>query len=127
MKQNAVIKTRKQKAVEKAVLMSKQLVIDYDGGGEGFTVNVAAFVPKAALKKPMPKLALTMDVADDKIRCVSGSVAELAELHMQIAKWLLENEATLQMKVLEEQKAWLDLHQTYQQAQLTRLSKLQVV
>jgi len=124
MRTNATIKTKAQKRVEKAILLNRQMKIDFP---QPFTINVSAFVPKAELKKPMPKVAVTIDVADDKIRCVSGSVDELAELYLSIAKFILDNKQELQTKVVEEQRTWMELHMRYQEAQLINNSTLKAI
>jgi hypothetical protein len=114
MRQSAHIKLRAGKKTEKAILISKQLSIDFP---EPFSVQVSAFVPKAELKKPMPKLAVTLDVADDKVRLVSGSVEDLINFHLNIAQFLTENQEALENAVNKESERWLELQQSFLIAQ----------
>lgn len=123
MKQSAHIKFRSIKTSEKAILISKQLKIDFP---DPFTIKVSAFVPKADIKKPMPKLAVTVDVADDKVRFVSGSVEELIDFHLNVAQWLNENKNALEDAVSREATAWVELQQAFlvskQQIKLRKVS-----
>lgn len=126
MKQNAVIKNRKTKAVEKAILITKQLSIDFP---EPFSVQVTAFVPKANVKAPMPKLAVTINLADDMIRPVSGSVKDLQDFFLGIAQFLAENEVKLEEAIRAEGAAWLKLQEAYLAARNAQMfgHKLQAV
>lgn len=114
MKGNASFKFKKAQLGEKAVLISKQIQIDFP---EPFTIHVSAFIPKAELKKPMPKLAITTNVADDKIRMVAGKVEELIDYHIKVAQWLDENKEVLTAALEKESEKWLELQNAYHMAQ----------
>lgn len=103
---NADIKFKKPSRVEKAVLISSQLKIDFDE----FDVRFTAYVPKADIRKPKPKVAVTLDVASDKIRAVSGSVDDLIDLFGGIAVWLSDNRKLLNDTVEKEANIWLQKH-----------------
>lgn len=94
--------------VEKAILIHKQLRFDYDldGGKQPMNMSVSVFVPKAKRGKPCPKIALTIDSGWAKLRSVSGDTRDLINLHLRIAAFLEENEATLERILKEEQEKW---------------------
>ena len=94
--------------VEKALLMHKQLKLDLD-----FDIQVSAFVPKANLKKPMPKVAVTIDCAFDKMRLVSGKPEDLRDMFGEIAFWINENLDKLNEVMEKEQNAWLEIQKRF--------------
>jgi hypothetical protein len=107
-RQKADIKIKKPSRSEKAILMSKQYKIDFNGQ-DSFSIQASAYVPKANANKQMPKIAVTIDVGYDLIRTVSGDIDDLINFYGGVAVWLDENRDTLQNAVDKEQRIWLKM------------------
>lgn len=107
-RQRADIKIKKPSRSEKAILMSKQYKIDFNGE-DSFSIQASAYVPKANANKPMPKIAVTIDVAYDSIRTIAGDIDDLIDFYGGIAYWLEENRESLQNAAHKEQQIWLKM------------------
>lgn len=105
-KQSAVIKHRKNKIVEKSVLLNQAIQLKMD-----FGINVSAWVPRALANKPMPQVSLTMNVSMDDLRLNTNTTEELIDALMEIVVFLSKNKNTLNTAVQEQQQRWMELAQ----------------
>ena len=82
-KQSAVISTKKNRIIEKSILMSKvvQLKLDFD-------IQVSAWVPRAVANKPMPQVSLTMNVSFNDLRLNTDKTEDLIDALMEIVAFL---------------------------------------
>lgn len=116
MNQNASIRFKKTKPVEKAVLISSQIEIEAMSGSDSFKALIALFVPKANVKEKMPKLAQKIQVGNDFVRPVTNSAEEMIDFHLKIAAFIKENAEKINLAIEKEQRAWLDMQNAYLEA-----------
>lgn len=116
MNQNASIRLKKTKPVEKAILINKAIDIDPMSGGERFKALCTLFVPKANVREKMPKLAFKMQVADDFVRPVTNSAEDMRDFLLELAAFVDENKENINSALEKEQEAWLDMQNAYIEA-----------
>ena len=107
-KQGAVIKHKKNKVVEKSMLLSKSVQLKLD-----FDLHVSAWVPSAKLNKPMPQVNLTMNVSYDDIRLGCNTAEELIDGLMEVVAFLEKNKEILNNTAKTEQQKWIELCQIH--------------
>lgn len=110
MKQSATIRTRKQSKSQKAILLNHRGLIE---DAEQFVITFTAFVPKADLRFPMPKAALSITVGDDVVRFVSSSTDNIEDILRDTLEWWMNAKSDITAKVIEEQKSWLEKQSDY--------------
>lgn len=103
-KQGAVIKHKRNKIVEKSILLSKSIQLKLD-----FDLQVSAWIPSAKINKPMPQVNLTMNVSYDDIRIGCNTTEELIDGLMEMVAFLEKNKDVLNNTVKTEQQKWIDL------------------
>jgi len=113
MKQNATIKTKKRSFSQKSILLNFEVRVDYP---RFFTIKCALYVPKADLKKPMPKGALSITTGDDGVKIVSGTACDIADALGELYNFIREHEDEIQAKIEEEQTEWLRLQKEYMES-----------
>lgn len=86
MKSSATIRFKKNNVVEKVYLNSKQIALE----NEKFSFKATCFIPKADLKKPQPKMCLTIDISDDKARLVSAYPEDILNALIDLTSWFQE-------------------------------------
>jgi hypothetical protein len=103
-KQSALISHKRNKIVEKSILLSKviQLKLDFD-------MKVSCWVPRAQANKPMPQVNLTFSVSYDDIRLGCNDTQEIIDAMVEIVAFLSKNMEVLDANVAEQQDKWLKL------------------
>lgn len=103
-KQKAEIVHKRQKLVEKSIMMNKtvQLKLDFD-------LSVTAWVPSAKVNKPMPQVNLTLNVSYNDVRLGTDTAEELIDGLMEIVSFLDKNKEALNNSARSEQAKWLEL------------------
>lgn len=109
LRENATIKRYVVKKNEKAILLPKKIMLG------DFSFHITVFVPKAELKKPKPKVALTLDVGDSSCRFVSDSVDALIESQAEIILLLENNKESIEKAVQTESDKWFEKQQSEQE------------
>lgn len=103
-KQGAVIKHKRNKIVEKSILLSKSIQLKLD-----FDLKVSAWIPAAKVNKPMPQVNLTLNVSYDDIRLGCNTTEELIDGLMEMVAFLEKNKGVLNDTVKTEQQKWIEL------------------
>ena len=85
-KQSALISHKKNKVVEKSILLSKTIQLKLD-----FDMKVSCWVPRAQANKPMPQVNLTFSVAYDDIRLGCNDTQEIIDAMVEIVAFLSKN------------------------------------
>ncbi len=96
MKQETI---EKSKIVEKVFFNSKKISLE----NEKFSLKATVFVPKADLKKPQPKVCLTIDICNNKVRLVSAHPEDIVNALIDIKCWYEEIMNNAQL-VLEKER-----------------------
>jgi hypothetical protein len=107
-KQNAIVQTKANKKVEKAILLSKTIPVK-----EGFTAKASVFVPRAEKNKPAPCVSLSFDIGYDTTRIVAPDVESLKEVFYNMIGFIDQNQHSIEQSLIKERSRWLDLQQEH--------------
>ncbi len=118
LRETAIIKKQNVKKSEKAIMLPKVISL-----GE-FSFHATVFVPKADIKKPKPKIALTLDVNGERPRFVGENVKDIIKSIAEIILLLDENEEHIEKAVEEQSDLWIKKQQAeHERLQIERKNR----
>lgn len=106
----------KSKIVEKVFFNSKKISLE----NEKFSLKATVFVPKADLKKPQPKVCLTIDICNNKVRLVSAHPEDIVNALIDIKCWYEEIMNNAQLVLEKERDTYIKLIQEQVDSQKTK-------